>query len=192
MFSSKKLVESTADSQRVFDGALLHVNKDTALLPDGSLSTREWIKHPGACAVVPIFDNGDIMLIQQFRYPPKQLFYEVPAGKIDPNEPQDITAERELREEAGLVCENLVYIGHFYPCIGYSDEVIHIYAATGLKEVPSEVDEDEFVEPYRISFQEAMNWVHDGTINDGKTVICLCRAWQWAQKEGLVSVAKNL
>jgi ADP-ribose pyrophosphatase len=179
MYISSKLVESTVESEKVFDGVLLNVNKDTALMPNGKESLREWIRHPGACAVVPVYENGDIMLLRQYRYPVHQLFFEVPAGKIDAGEGQEATAVRELREETGIVCEELHYIGHFYPCIGYSNEVIHIYAATGLSEVQSSADEDEFVEPFRVSFNEAMGWVHNGTINDGKTVICLMRTWHW-------------
>lgn len=173
------LVERKQSSENIFSGALLHVRRDTVVLPDGNTSTREWIKHPGACAVVPFFDNGDIMLLRQFRYPAGQIFWEVPAGKIDSGEQPDRTAERELLEETGVEAETLHYVGHFYPGIGYSDEVIHIYTATGLRMATSHVDEDEFVEPVRIPFDEAIEMVHSGAINDGKTVVCLLRAAHW-------------
>ncbi|RNC82997.1 MAG: NUDIX hydrolase [Balneola sp.] len=177
MKDSELLVEKKVSSEEVFNGKLLHVFYDEARLPNGETSSREWIKHPGACAVVPVFENGDIMLIKQFRYPMSQIFWEVPAGKIDTGEPQDITATRELREEAGLKAEKLEYVGHFYPGIGYSDEVIHIYLAYGLSITDKETDEDEFVLSTRIPFEEAVKMVHSGEINDGKTVICLLRAW---------------
>lgn len=186
MHPTLNLVERTLESKPVFSGVLLNVNRDQALLPDGSTSVREWIKHPGACAVVPFFDNGDVMLLKQYRYPVKQLFWEVPAGKIDEGEPQHITAERELHEETGVKSGKLHYIGHFYPCIGYSDEVIHIYAATDLTIVPAETDDDEFVEPVRISFDEALRMVDSGEINDGKTVICLLRAKSWLEKNRML------
>jgi ADP-ribose pyrophosphatase len=182
MKDSHELVERTQSSKKVFDGKLLQVYYDDAKLPDGSTSSREWIKHPGACAVVPIFDNNDIMLIKQFRYPMAQIFYEVPAGKIDPGETPDSTAERELLEEAGLTCERLYYIGHFYPAIGYADEVIHIYAGIGLAQVDSNTDSDEFVVNERLPFTEAMEMISNGEINDGKTIICLQRVWVWLKE----------
>lgn len=173
------LVEIKVESTSVFTGALLNVYRDVARLPDGRTSGREWIKHPGASAVVPIFENGDILLLRQFRYPVGQVFIEVPAGKLDPGEAADVTAVRELEEEAGLRAESVSYIGHFYPGIGYSNEIIHIFAATGLSEAPSNTDADEFVEPFRIPFEQAIQWVHEGIINDAKTVICLLRTWNW-------------
>ena len=179
MNTSKQLVEEKLTSKEVFNGKLLHVFYDEAQLPGGGTGTREWIKHPGACAVVPVFENGDIMLIRQFRYPMRQIFWEVPAGKIDPGEDQDSTAFRELKEEAGLLAEEYQYIGHFYPGIGYSDEVIHIYLAWNLETVEQNTDEDEFVLKERLPFEEAIRMVHSGEINDGKTVICLLRAWEW-------------
>ena len=173
----KLLVENKVSSKEVFNGKILHVFYDEARLPNGEISTREWVKHPGACAVVPVFENGDIMLIKQFRYPMSQIFWEVPAGKIDFEELQDETAKRELKEETGLEVSKLEYVGHFYPGIGYSDEVIHIYLAFGLLVTDQETDEDEFVLRVRVPFEEAIKMVHSGEINDGKTVICLLRTW---------------
>ena len=177
----KGLVEGTVSSQKVFEGKLLHVYYDEARLPDGQVSSREWIKHPGACAVVPVFENGDVMFVKQFRYSMAQIFYEVPAGKIDPGETPDSTAKRELAEEAGVSAKNVEYIGHFYPAIGYADEVIHVYIAWNLELIPQNTDHDEFVEQVRIPFSEAIDMVHTGEINDGKTVVCLLRAWHWWQ-----------
>ena len=178
----KLLVENSLKSREIYQGDLLHVFKDEAELPDGSTSTREWIKHPGACAVIPVFESGEILLLRQFRYPVRQIFWEVPAGKVDPGESQDSTAMRELQEEAGVEGTELAYIGHFYPCIGYSDEVIHIYTAWNLQEVDHNVDDDEFVTRERLPFEKAIEMVHSGEINDGKTAICLLRAWEWWQQ----------
>ncbi|MTI89576.1 MAG: NUDIX hydrolase [Balneolaceae bacterium] len=182
MNKSKLLVEKTIASKEVFNGKLLHVFEDQAELPNGSVSGREWIKHPGACAVVPVFENGDVMMVRQFRYPVKQVFWEVPAGKIDAQESQEQTASRELREETGVSAGEFAFVGHFYPCIGYSDEVIHIYAAWNLRVDEQDVDEDEFVQCQRLPFHEVVKMVHTGEINDGKTVICLLRTWQWWQE----------
>ena len=175
----KRLVEQTISSTKLFGGKLLQVYRDEARLPGGSVGTREWIKHPGACAVVPFFENGDVMLVRQYRYPMRQVFYEVPAGKIDPGEDLNETALRELQEEAGVTAKELEYIGHFYPCIGYSDEVIHYYVAWDLEMIPQQTDNDEFLEPFRLPFMDAVAMVHNGEINDGKTVLCLLRALKW-------------
>lgn len=184
MNGHKLLVEKKQSSKEVFSGKLLHVFYDEVELPDGNTSSREWIKHPGACAVVPVFENGDILMIRQFRYPMRQIFWEIPAGKIDTCEPEDQTALRELREEAGVATSDFAYVGHFYPGIGYTDEIIHIYTAWNLESVAQQVDDDEFVTRERIPFKEAIEMVHSGEINDGKTVICLLRAWEWWNKNG--------
>ncbi|TNE74324.1 NUDIX hydrolase [bacterium] len=179
---AKNLIERRISTEQVFSGKLLDVRRDLALLPDESKSTREWIKHPGATAIIPVFENGDILLLHQFRYPLSQIFIEVPAGKLDPGETPDQTGIRELAEEAGLQCTQFDYVGHFYPGIGYSDEIIHIYLAQGLSEVPEKTDDDEFVEPFRVPFSQAVEWALNGTISDGKTIISLLKAWDWWQK----------
>lgn len=176
---SQKLIERKIDSKKVFSGELLHVYKDTVTLPNGKKSTREWIRHPGASAILPVFENGDVMLIKQFRYPLSQIFYEVPAGKIDENEPPGVTSSRELEEETGLICDYMAYVGHFYPAIGFSDEVIHLYTAWGLKKGRQSVDSDEFVELVRIPFNQAVNMVENGEITDGKTMACIYRTINW-------------
>ncbi len=185
MIKTNLLVEKTKDSAEVFNGKLLHVFSDIAELPNGESSTREWIKHPGACAIVPVFANGDVLMINQFRYPMKQLFLEVPAGKIDADESQDETAARELLEETGLIAENMHYVGHFYPAIGYADEVIHIYVALNLEQTEMQTDADEFVLSERLSFKKALEMIDSGEINDGKTIVCLHRANGWLRQHSL-------
>ena len=177
--ASAKLREKKLTSKKVFDGKLLHVYSDEAELPDKTTSTREWIKHPGASAVVPVFEDGSIMLLHQFRYPPKQTFIEVPAGKIDPGEDQKTTAERELFEESGIKCEHLEEVGSFYPAIGYADEIIYVYAAWGLTVEDQSVDDDEFLLKYRIPFSKALEMIRTGEITDGKTICSLVQASMW-------------
>ena len=178
------LTETPLRSKNVFDGVLLKVYVDDVRLPDGSTSTRDWIRHPGASAVVPVFEDGSVMLLKQFRYPPRNIFIEVPAGKLDPGESPDVTAERELTEESGLTCSNLVKTGEFYPAIGYADEVIHIYVAWGLERQEQQVDDDEFVLNYRVPFSEALRMVEEGEITDGKTICCLIKTWLWWKRNG--------
>jgi len=182
MDNKRKLIERKIDSEYVFDGVLLKVYRDHALLPSGESSVREWIRHPGASAILPVFENGDVMLIKQFRYPMSQIFYEVPAGKIDLGEDPLQTGVRELKEEAGLSATNWNYLGLFYPSIGYTDEVIHLYLATDLEHHENNTDDDEFVIPERLPLEEAVDMVHRGDITDGKTIITILRGWNTYQK----------
>lgn len=179
---TRQLVETTLHSKEVFKGKLLHIFKDQIKLPDETESSREWIRHPGACAIVPVFRDGSIMLIKQFRYPVKQIFFEVPAGKIDPGESPITTAIRETKEETGLQVGSIEYVGHFYPVIGYSDEIIHIYVAWDLIQHEQRSDEDEFVINMRIPFSEALSMIHNGEISDGKTVSTLTKTRMWWEK----------
>ncbi|MCC5914187.1 MAG: NUDIX hydrolase [Balneolaceae bacterium] len=179
-----QLRETTIESEKVYDGKLLQVYFDKVQLPDGSESARDWIKHPGASAIVPVFEDGSIMLVKQFRYPPRELFIEVPAGKLDDGELPEVTARRELSEESGLTCSNLTHTGSFYPAIGYADELIHIYAAWGLKMEEKSSDDDEFLLNYRIPFSEALNMIESGEIHDGKTICALTKTFLWWRKHG--------
>ena len=176
------LAEQKKHSEKVFTGELLQVFKDEAILPDSSTGRREWIQHPGACAVVPMFGNGDCVLIQQFRYPAQQLFWEVPAGKIDFSEDPLSTAKRELKEETGFRAEQWTYIGHFYPAIGYADEIIHIYLAEELTQGAQNTDKDEFLSIYRVSFKEVLNMIDSGEINDAKTISSIIRVQGFLKK----------
>ncbi len=180
---AQKLIEKPIESRSPFKGNLLHLHKDKVQLPNGESSFREWIEHPGACAVVPVFDDGTIMLVKQFRYPVGQVFLEVPAGKIDPGEPPRQTAIRETEEETGVVPGSIAYAGHFYPVIGYSDEIIHIYVAWNLRSRENNRDRDEFLVNTRIPWKEALGWVETGDITDSKTIVALCKAKSWWKKE---------
>ena len=176
--SDKHLIEERLSSSPVYDGRLLHVREDQVRLPNGNQSTREYIIHPGAVAVIPVLDNGDILMVRQFRYPLDRVFWELPAGKIDPGEDLLFCGQRELEEETGYRAQEWQFATTFHPCIGYSDEAISIYLAQGLEDGTHRPDEDEFVEPVRMPLETALEWVRDGRISDGKTVIGLF----WAEK----------
>lgn len=171
------LREERLSSEEIYRGALLHVFRDAARLPDGSEGVREWIKHPGASAVVPLFEDGSTVLLRQFRYPPHREFLEVPAGKLDVEgeDPAEVAA-RELAEEAGFEAENLTDLGKTYPCIGYSDEIIYFFLAENLSPVESNTEHDEFVVPVRMPFDEAVAMAHRGEILDAKSALALVRA----------------
>lgn len=167
------LQETCVESAVVYDGCLLHVNRDTVRLPDGSLSVRECIKHPGAVAVLALQDNGNLIMERQYRYGPQREFFEIPAGKIDHGEEILVTGQRELLEETGLVASVWIHLTTTYPCIGYSDERIEYFLARGLTKQQRNLDDGEFLEVFELSLEEAIEWVRYGRINDSKTIIGL-------------------
>ena len=173
------LLEKQLASEKIFSGNLLHVYKDKVELPDGSTSYREWIDHPGACAVLPVFETGEVQLVKQFRYPLRQNFLEVPAGKIDPGEDPLVTAKRELEEESGVSGKNWVALGGFHPCIGYTNEIIYLYLTWNLQVSDNHVDKDEFLKPVRMPFAKAVEASINGEITDGKTITNILRAAKW-------------
>lgn len=171
------LTEHSLSSERVYDGVLLDVRRDEVRLPSGQTSGREWIKHPGASAVVPIDGEGHVILLRQYRFGPGREFWEVPAGKFDRegDAPLDV-AQRELAEEAGVSASRWTALGQTFPAIGYSDEVIHVFLAEGLTEVTAHVDDDEFVEPFRMPMEEAVAMARRGEIEDAKSCVALLLA----------------
>ena len=167
------LTEHTLDSRDEYRGRLLHVKKDRVRLPDGNESSREYIVHPGAAVILPVFENGDILLERQHRYPLRRDFIERPAGKFDPPETELACAQRELQEETGYVALKWRELPTFYPCIGYANERLVYFLAEELSFSGENMDEDEFLEILRVPFAEAMVMVGDGRINEAKTVMGL-------------------
>ncbi len=172
------LTEKQLSTSNVYDGRLLHVREDQVALPNGNTTTREYIVHPGAVVVVPLLDNGDVLMVRQLRYPLNRDFHELPAGKIDSGEDVLACGQRELLEETGYAAQDWKFLTTIHPCIGYSDERILIYLAQGLSEHGHRRDEDEFLENVRLPLETAMEWVRDGRISDVKTIIGLF----WAEK----------
>ena len=167
------LKETCIDSTAVYDGGFIKVFKDKVQLPDGSVSLREHINHPGAVAVLAILENGNLVMERQFRYPPQQEFIELPAGKIDHGEDILITAQRELLEETGYVAVEWTHLTTVWPCIGYSNERMEYFLARGLTFQGSQLDKGEFLEVFELSLTDAMEWIKQGKINDSKTVLGL-------------------
>jgi len=180
--TTQNLTEHTLDSVQVLDGRLLKVYRDRVGLPNGHESSREYIRHPGAAVIIPLFANGDILLERQHRYPLHRDFLELPAGKFDPHEADLACAQRELIEETGYAAERWDYLTTLYPCIGYSDERLVFYLARDLKEVGAALDEDEFLEILRVPMTEALAMIKDGRIDEAKTVMGLL----WLQQSGLI------
>ena len=179
------LTEETVSSEAVYDGALLHVRRDVVRLPDGEESVREWIRHPGAAAVVPLGADGHVTLVRQFRYPLRREFLEVPAGKFDADGESALdVARRELREEVGLEAGRWTALGVTYPGIGYSSEQIHLFLAEDLGEVGAGSDDDEFLEPVRMPFEEAARRARAGEVPDAKTCVALLLAAAVIERRG--------
>jgi ADP-ribose pyrophosphatase len=173
-----KLTEKKIDSKTMFQGKLLHVQCDTVELPNGHTSTREIIRHQGAVVILPIFEDGSILLEKQFRYAPKQIFIELPAGKIDKGEDGLATGKRELLEETGYLANKWTFLANIYPAIGYADEKMDLYLAQDLNFVGHQRDEDEFLETFTVTLDEALELIISNQIGDAKTAIGLF----WAEK----------
>ena len=167
------LTEYCISSETIAGGGMLTVKRDQVRLPNGHKSQREYVLHPGAVVIVPLLPNGKVIMERQFRYPLQQTFIEFPAGKIDPGEDVLITGQRELLEETGYSAAQWIKLGHQHPCIGYSNEVIHIYLASQLSAGQHQRDVDEALEVFELDFDECLAMVKRGEITDGKTIVAL-------------------
>ena len=165
------LKEDKISSTQIFSGKLIDLYLDKVRLPNGKKSTREWIDHPGAVCIVPILDNGNILLIRQFRYGPREEFIEIPAGKIDKNEDPLKCGLRELEEETGYKSNKLTFLTNIHPAIGFSNEKMWMYLAEELELSKKKLDEDEFLELLPTPLEKALEWVFSGKITDVKTII---------------------
>jgi len=174
----KDLTEHTLSSEVIYDGKLLHVRRDRVRLPDGGMADREYIRHPGAVAIIALLDNGELVMERQFRYPLGRDMIELPAGKIDPGEPPLETARRELLEETGYIASEWRHLATMHLAIGYSNEHIEIFLARGLTQKQAELDDEEFLEVFTLPLSRALEWVREGKITDAKTLSGLL----WAEK----------
>lgn len=173
----ENLREEKIASEDIFNGVVVHLLKDTVRLPDGKTGIREYVRHIGAAAVLPITKDGDALLVRQFRYPFDKPLLEIPAGKRDSFEEDPLSAaKRELEEETGSKCENLVFLGEYYSSPAILDEKIWVYLATDLEKGTQHTDDDEFLELVRIPFAELVEMVERHEIPDGKTQMAVLKA----------------
>lgn len=165
------LEEKQISTEEVYKGNFLKIYKDKVELPDGKITTREYIKHPGAAAIIPLTKDGQVVIERQWRYPAGKAFLEIPAGKLDPNEDPLVCAKRELLEETGYEAANWVFLGKINNAIGYSNESIWIYLAKDLVKKEQLLDPGEFVELSLLPWKELVKKSLNGEITDVKTII---------------------
>ncbi len=173
------LREVGIDSATVYQGHFLHAVRDTVVLPDGSRALREYIKHPGAVMVVPLLDDGRVIVERQYRYPLQRALIEFPAGKIDPGEDRLACARRELREETGYTAREWARAGVLHPVLAYADEFIEIWFARGLRLGERALDAGEFLDVLAVTPAELLAACRDGVLTDAKTLTGLLWLQNW-------------
>ena len=169
--SYPELEETRIDGETVFEGNFLQIQRDNVRLPNGKTASREFVRHPGAVVVLPVFEDGTVLLERQFRYPIRSAVLEFPAGKIDAGEDILACAKRELQEETGYTARNWQYVCRFHNALGYSDEFLDIFLARDLTAGENNLDEEEFIETMKVSVDDLLEWVQSGSVTDVKTIV---------------------
>ena len=180
----RKLREIQVGTEDIFDGVILNVKRDRVRLPNGHESVREVICHVGAVCVVPVTEDGRVVVERQYRYPIDQVITEIPAGKLDSKEEDRLhAAKRELAEETGITADHWTDMGLYYPAPAYSDEKIIMYLAQGLHLGKQHLDEDEFLNVEFVPLEELVEEILSGTITDGKTQVAILKAAMLLKKQ---------
>ena len=167
------LREKFIGSKLLYDGKILKLRFDTVMLPDGQLSTREIVEHPGAVAIVPITEDGRIIMVRQYRHAVGALMLEIPAGKLDPGEDPLTCAYRELEEETGYSAGSLQYLSSVYTTPGFTNEKIHLYVAGQLSKTRQRTDDDEFIKVEIYTCEQLRSLIDQGIVCDAKTMLAL-------------------
>ena len=167
--TDEQLIEKTLAQHVVFEGRIITVRNDEALLPNGKTARREVVAHPGGVCVAALTEKEELLFVRQFRYPYGKIVTELPAGKLERGEDPLKAGIRELKEETGASAEKVVSLGMLYPSPGYCGEIIHLYLATGLRFGELSPDDDEFLDVLRIPLDKAVQMVMAGELPDSKT-----------------------
>ena len=171
-----ELKEEMVSQETVYQGIIVNVRRDKAKLPDGRLTNREVVEHPGGVAIFAMDDQDRVALVRQYRYPMGEIVLELPAGKLDPGEDPVTGALRELKEETGAEPGTLLPLGRMIPAPGCYGETLHLFLAKDLTFGPQHLDADEFLNVERVPFDELVHRCVNGEIDDGKTVAAVLRA----------------
>lgn len=163
--------EKTMKTEKIYEGKILNLRIDTVELPDKKYSKREIVEHPGAVAIVPITEKGEIILVKQYRKAVEKELLEIPAGKLEVGEEPRETAIRELKEETGFSSAKIEYITEFYTSAGFTDEKMYLFLATELTEGTAEPEKDEYIEVVKLGLETLIDMVLKGEILDSKTII---------------------
>ncbi len=164
------LEEKQLSKEYIYNGRVINLRRDIALLPNGNTATREIIEHNGGVCVAALTDDNEVLMVSQFRYPYSEVIMEIPAGKRDSvNEDPLECGMRELKEETGAIAEKFIPLGELYPTPGYCGEIIWMYAATGLSFGEQSPDEDEFLSVQKIPLETAVEMILKGELKDAKT-----------------------
>lgn len=173
--SEEKMREVQLSSEEIFKGRVVHLQMDEVRLPDGSNAFREVIRHPGGVGILPLMEDGTVLVVRQFRYPGDSVLTEIPAGKLEYGEDPLDCGKRELSEEVGAEAREWIFLGNIYPTPAYDSEVIRIYLATGLTFGRQHLDEGEFLNVCRVPLRELADKVMAGEIRDAKTQIAVLK-----------------
>jgi len=165
-------------ADRLYTGRVVNLDLDTVRFPDGSTGRLEMFRHPGAAAVIPFLGDPrgpdpEVLLIRQFRHAADGYIWEIPAGRLDRGEPPERCARRELEEETGMTATSLAPLTTIYTTPGFTDEVIHLFLAEGLRQGEQRREADEFMELHTRRWSETLDLVRRGEISDGKTLTAL-------------------
>ena len=172
------LEEKQRKREEIFNGKVLHVVRDTVTLPNGSEATREMCIHVGAVCILPLLDDGCVLMEHQYRYPHGRVFFEIPAGKLNSTDEDPLeAAKRELREETGAIAKKYTYLGETVPSSALITERIQMYLAEDITFVQRELDEDEFLEVERVPLEKLYRQVMSGEIKDAKTQVMVLKVY---------------
>jgi len=169
------LNETKLESEKIFEGKILHVEKDRVQLEDGSQAFREVVRHSGGVCILALTEQEEILFVRQFRYPHQTVTLEIPAGKLEAGEDPETCGRRELLEECGCTADEFTYFGKIFPTPAYCSEVIRVYLAKGLHYGKQSLDNDEFLDVEKIPFQEAVKLVLSDAVPDSKTQIAILK-----------------
>lgn len=168
--------EKQLKSKYLYEGRVIKLRCDEALLPNGKTALREVVEHNGGVCVAALTDDNEVLMVKQFRYPYSETILEIPAGKRESKDEDPLSCGiRELKEETGAVAKRIIPLGELYPTPGYCNEIIWIYAATGIEFGETCPDEDEFLSVEKVPLQEAVDMVLNGEIKDAKTQIAILK-----------------